>query len=1089
MLIALGSVGLLFAACNGDDGYDTSGGSRGGDDGFSIRVSVQGQNSGETRATVDPVDGEETVNSLHLLFFEPSTDRSGAMKGYVKVDGPLMMNTNIPVNMTGAVGLVATDPYKVIAVANVDQYAPYLGVSVSEWLGDLYDQTESYVYKQMLAYIGVDQKIDNDKIIMTGEADKASGGVTTMNLTLKRGLVRFDVVNSTRETYDLMSVSIWNAFPETSMFGGGLVDYSKNRIQRFYGIDNNNEIPGNGLAPDISDPIQDNYYGDLFGGLYTLPNQVISPGEKDNRTTCLIIGLQERGTATTTYHRVNINAEDAMQNLKANNAYRLTIRSVAGDGAVDEMTAYTGGVNELEYKINYWDLDDDGLIQQNGNIVLGIPTKRIKFGAEEEERSYDIFAYGGAPGEQINVSTAFDGTAGSYITVTQSGNSIHVNAQALPTDEERTGTITITYGGLTATIAIVQSGTAATFLRVTTSGGAGIPTYPGFAGASMDGTLTVEASKSWHATIYQFGSDDYFSFNQLSAQSAHSSANLTETLPIYTIAENDGAGSRQAFVLIALDGDEQYNYNTALVLTQRALGKIAVSPSVNKIEWDGLGYVSGSATVTDYKLNVITTLDASDKYEEWEAVLMGGDEYFEIVTAATNYDETVLANNYVTVKAKGETTSGTHTGVLRVRLKSAPSTTYVDITLSQAGYTMGLSPSTFSAISSKGGQTNAVTVTTNGSSLTWSAEVTATTAASGTLDPTLAHKAVIIDATAATELVQGTKYALSQKFRVKFPKLYYGDHMKGDVTATVVVKLWSGSAQVGEQTITVKQNALMPNNVNILNVHGTSYAYGALSSSGSYASAYRLMLNTFFTAGGSQVPSYPAATPTVNYIYTPQGVSVPSSHVNLVSSVASNVTYLHASNYSRIDTDSPARSFGAMEAWRAADYGVMVIVQDRDAESGTDSRIFSNSSSSVAKQGWTRNGDVETSSKVPNSGSSAKIADFIYRKGPFGQVSGLSSSNFNSDGASNSVILPSGSKAVPILGTNSDASLVIDPQNRIVFIGESQMFSSSGDPQGIAVSGYPSTALNAKTRLLANVYAYIILTAQYGSSFSDLFVD
>lgn len=1073
-ITALGLLSLLFASCSHDATEDLGVVPAG--DTFTMRVNVEGAAHGATRATVDPVTGEENVNSLYLLFFSPSTDRSGEFQGSIKLDGPLQMNEDIRVDMSGT-GLSSTDDYKILAVANIDSYAPYLGVSVTEWLAGLQGMTENNVYKLVMAYIAADEQIDIDKLIMTGEVDKPAGGISTMRLTLTRGLVRFDVVNSARESYDLVSVSIWNAFPETSMFGGGLVDYSKGRIQRFYGIDNITD-------PSIPAPSDGNgdCYGDIFGHLYSLPNQVITPGEKDDKTTCLIVGLIERGQSNVTYHRVNINAEDAMQNLKRNNAYRLTIRSVSGDGADSEIEAYTGGVNNINYKINYWDLDDDGLIQQNGNIILGIPTKRIRLGAEAEERSYDIFAFGGAPGEQIAVSTSFDGTAGSYIKVTQSGNTITVKADALTSDEERTGTINITYGGLTATIGIIQSGTAAQFLRVITPDGKGIPTYPGFAGAPMDGTLTVEASGAWKAEIFQFGGGDYFSFNQLAAQRVYNSTDLTADLKIYTIAENSTGASRQAFVLITLVADED-NYNSALVLTQRTLGSINIAPDIKQVDWDGLGKLTttgGGSSDTEFRFNVVTTLDVNNEYEEWEAILTDGSAYFEIV--GSTWDKDNLANNYVTVKAKGETTDGARTGKLRVQLKASPSTG-IDVTLKQTGYTMGLSPDAFNAISSKGGATGAITVTTNGTGLTWSAEVNGTVAAGDAL--TGGHAAAIVDATTGSALTAGTKYALTQKFKVQFPKLMYGNHLKGDVTATVTVKLWSGANEVGEQVITVKQNELKPNPVSILNVHGTGYPYGALSSSGTYADSYRMVLRTFFTNSGDEAAVYPASTPTVKYLYSPGGVSIPSSNVSTVSSVSATTTFLHASNFGRIT--SPSTAYAAMDSWLAADNGVMFVVQDRSASSGTDATIFTNSNSTLRKLGWSRSGDVNTASKVPNTGSSAKIVDFIFRKGPFGPVNGLSSSNFASDGVSNRVSV-SGS-AVAILGTSSGASFVIDPKNRVVFVGESQMFSHAGAVDGISVTGYPSTSLNAKTTFLANVYAYMILTAQYGSSFSDLFID
>lgn len=1069
ILLTLGIVAMVITSCTRDDLRNTPG----GDNALSIRVNVQGQSNGSTRATVDPLTQEENIHTLYLLFYTPSSDGSGTFEGSIRINGPILMNQNIGLDMTGT-GLNATNPYKILAVANLDQYGPYMGVSITEWLDNLNGKDENYALKQLYAHIAADEKIEMDKIIMTGETEKPSGGLATIELTLLRGVVRFDVVNSARATYDLESVSIWNAFPETSLFGSGLTDYSKTRIQRFYGVDNDNDVAnGNGISSS-GDPNGD-YYGDIFGGLYSLPNQVIDPGVKDEKTTCLIVGLKERGNpaASVTYHRVNINAEQSMQNLKRNNVYRLTIRSVGGEGADSEMEAYTGGKNNIKYQINYWDLDDDGLIQQNGNIILGIPTKLIKLGAEAEERSYDIFAFGGQPGEQISISTSFNEDAGNYIKVTQNGNTINVNAKELSTDTQRTGSITITYGGLTATIGIIQSGTANQFLRVSSSTGSGIPAYPGFAGAPMDGTLTVEASGPWTATIYHVSNDKYFSFSALGDQGTFNSSNLTENLSIYTFAENSTTSSRNAFVLISLNADPE-NYNSALVLTQRALGSIAVSPNVNLIEWDGLGKLSttgGGISDTQFKLNVITTTDPMNNLEEWEPVL-SDDTHFEIV--GWNYDATDPALNFVTVKAKGETTDSSRSTTLRVQLKASPSTG-VNITLTQTGYTMGISPNTFTTISNKGGETAPITVTSNGTTLTWSAEVTSTTIANGTLEG--GHTAIIVDATSGTEITPGTKYPLTNKFRVKYPMLYYGNHQKGKVTANITVKLWSGNNEVGSQTFPVEQNELEPRPVNLYNVHsGYSHLF---NSNHNYSRAFPTALgNTqMFGANGTVVVKDKGGN----------GIVLPTStSTNLpTTSSASWATWMHANQYSEYGTGTTGRNaYTVIENWRKNNDGIMFIVHDEVTNRTTNGTL---PESTVYQLGWRRNEvSVNTASKTPPSvgASSPKILKYIYQDGPFGPVTGLTASNFINDGASSRWILPAGGSAVAILGTTDNASLVIDPANRLILLGESQFFSGGGESYITAPPGN-----DAKSRMFGNILSFAVLTAQYGSNFSDLFVE
>ncbi len=1066
MLIMLGFVGLVTASCQ----RDTPTGIDSGGDAFTLRLSVAGHETGASRAMpIDPEAGEENIGSLYLLFYAPSGDRSGVYESYIKLDGPLVMNQNIKVNMSANPSLNATDAYKILAVANLDQYAPYMGVTVNEWLSQLEGKTESYAYKQITAYIDASQALSAENLIMTGEASKGAGGLELMQIALKRGAVRFDVVNNIRSSYDLASVSIWNAFPELNLFGGGLTDYNKSRIQRFYGVDNTGNV------------INVDQLGDIFGGLYTFPNQVVNPEKNDAKTTCLIIGLRARGSSAITYHRINISARDAMQDLKRNNVYRITIQSVNGDGAGTEMEAYTGGTNEINYQINYWELDDEGLIQQNGNIILGIPTKRIKLGPEADERSYDIFAFGGAPNEQIVVSTAWDNDdARNNISVTQSGNTITVRANALMPNTERSGSITITYAGLTATIGVIQTGTASQFLRVITSGGSGIPAYPGFAGAAMDGTLTVEASGNWTATIYNLEANN-FSFTQPNTYTGtKTGASGSVILPIYTFIENTTTSSRNAFVSISLDDDPD-NYSAAVVLTQKALGSLAVSPSLTKVDWDGLGKVTtaGKYSDTEFKFNVMVKADMG-VYDEWEAVLTDIDNVFEIVSEG--HSTTTLADNYIIVKAKGETTAGSHNATLRLQLQTSAATG-VDIALVQTGYTMGITQPT-TPVSNKGGQSSAVTVSSNGATLTWSVTINSTASATGTLTN---HDAYIVDGATGTELTQGDKFPLSKTFKVAFPKLMYGNHKKGAVTATATVKLWSGTNEVGTRTITVTQNELSPKNVNLVNYHGRPENYGNLySNTAFYSAGWRTFLTTMFSTTGSEAPAYPEAPATpFTRVYSPNAISLPTGNTT-TSPVASNVTYVHASMADFISNASTSADCqGAIENWRAADNGILFAGTQWDSSTPL---FWPLRSIGLSKAGNAYNSAAWTI----RSGSDRKIRDFIYNKGPFGPVgndASLDGSNdFYIDAYSQSLNITGSTTAVAIVGNDSRASIVIDPVNRVIFVADDQMFGRNAT--SIDSADNVSTNLaSSKSRLLANLQAYVVLTAQYGSNFSDLFID
>ena len=1058
MLMALGFAGLMLASCQRDatSDPDTNGSSGNAP---KLNVSVQGMGAGQTRVSVGPEAGEETVNSLYLLFFDPSSDRSGEYKGYYPVTGPLVMNTDIELSNLGDFGLSPSTAYKVLAVANLDQYTPYLGsISIEEWLNSLSGKIESNVYNQTRAFLSAGQSVPAEHILMTGEADKTDDPLGTMQLTLTRGLVRFDVVNSASATHDLVSVSIWNAFPEISTFGGGMVDYSNiSRIRKFYGLENTT-------------------HADIYGGLYSFPNQVANPGEKDDKTTCLIVGLATSGG--TTYHRVNISAEEAMQDLKRNNAYRLTIRSVSGDGAGTEEEAYTGGINNLNYQINYWNLDDDGLIKQNGDVILAIPTKRIKFGAEADERTYDIFAFGGPAGEQISVSSNFEGDAGNHISVTKNGNSITVNAQALVSSgDEREGTITVSYAGLSATIAIFQSGTANQFLRVTTPGGVGIPSFAPYSGSAMTGEIEVNASGAWTAKVYCLGATPYFGIVGSTDPLIYHSAALNGSFRIQTTDTNDDTAPRQAFVLISLDADET-NYNSALVLTQRAQGGISLSPSLSQLNWDGSGSLTtpGGISSTEFRFKVIPTYDGS-AYLPWTPSLLTGNSRFEIVT--WNKSGSTLDDNYVVVKASGASTGALQTDVLRVQLDGDGP--LVDVALRQENFTLNISPNTFSEISVKGGQSDAVSVVSNGTGLQWSAEIS-TVAASGTL--TGGHAATLVDTNGTTPLLTGdaNTYPLSQKFKVSFPKIYYGNHLKGEITATVTVKLWNEATEVRSTSFTIDQSELRPNNVNMVNYHGEATyvaAYGNMYRYGDwYAEGWRRFIETMPSTSGAQAPAYPTAPGTpLTRLYTP-GISLPTGRTT-TNPIASNVTYVHASRANAI----PSNLQNAIESWRTADKGVL-FVGNQIAYTGV--QLFL----PLRNIGWSSqsNGNNINAPKTVRNSNDKKIRDFIFNKGPFGPVGDDGTLNFYADDVSLSVNVSGSETAVAIIGSDTRACIVIDPTNRVIFVGEDQMFSREAYGNIPASDNVHTNLSTSKSRLLANLIAYTVLTAQYGSHFSDLLI-
>jgi hypothetical protein len=297
-------------------------------------------------------------------------------------------------------------------------------------------------------------------------------------------VVRFDVRNDVTADYQLASVSIWNAYPSTSVWGGGDIDFSNavSRIRFFYG---RYDVAGNSAV-----------------GLYAFENRVVAPVENDRFTTALIIGLKDLSTNTVSYYRVNISPNDSPQTLKRNNVYRLTIRNVGAAGYASEEDAYTRVdiANELDYVINTWGLEDDGLIVQDGNSMLSIPSQTVRIGREGGVFTYSIFTFNNSGLDlPLTISRQIYEPANNQISSSLSGNVLTVTASPLGADAERNGKVTLSYGGLEATMTIIQSPADETFLRLHMPGGR-TPRFAPFAGLSS-GLIRVEASGEWTAKL------------------------------------------------------------------------------------------------------------------------------------------------------------------------------------------------------------------------------------------------------------------------------------------------------------------------------------------------------------------------------------------------------------------------------------------------------------------------------------------------------------------------------------------------------------------------------------------------------------
>ncbi len=609
------TVALLLASCAREipvpEQYQPNG------ETMRMRLEVQEMSGGNHKArtrAIAPEESEDRVQTLYLLFFEPSSNGTGKFLNYLPVnvddftpaseDGMMGMAVDVDIELGRArTGLVdaeealttwgtldASDAYNILGIANLKD-KQYITGSVDEWMGEfrLKNMSEREVITG--SRVTLPSSITADAILMHGRMEKPAGE-GQLHMVLGRDLARFDVINEARENFDLVSVSIWNGYSASSIWERGILDYSNNieRVRRHYQVNND----GNLVLLDPNDPTSvdpKELMADVRGGLYAFENQVSSPVQDDKVTTALIVGMRERadgpdfdddGQLDVYYYRVNIINDTGVQDLRRNNAYALNIKSVREIGWATEEDAYLGQINGLTYTVNEWNLDTNGLVVENEHSMLSIPTKKVTIGAgngvDDEivvELSVGTFTTLATP-PRLRVqsqtyrpaSIGSDGFAefgGSPIYADFDNNTLVIRAKGLDTHEtERSGQIVISYDGLEASLTVVQSGFHDKYLNLTLPDG-GIQRFPAYSGISS-GLISVEATAPWVARLVMSG----FSFNSSTSlpevktlYSTDASVVTDENnsainkFRVYTNSFNETQSVRDALVIVTLlDKDE-----------------------------------------------------------------------------------------------------------------------------------------------------------------------------------------------------------------------------------------------------------------------------------------------------------------------------------------------------------------------------------------------------------------------------------------------------------------------------------------------------------------------------------------------------
>ncbi len=563
-----------------------------------------------TRATVAAEQGEEDVRNIHLLFFDYSESGAGVFVGDYRVDADdVAVKPGMPVSLDiyadESSPIKYSESYSIIAFANMDAY---LGGSVDAFLETLGGKTEKEVMQTPLYLPGITSTspdnavagaIDMHALPMVGRTVKMAEQ-ELLQVSLTRAVARFDLQNMVRANYKVVSVAIHNAAKHSYFILQPEKFTRKHTLGHYYGEDAEDVT----ITPATPENVENGTAGDVTGGLYVFENfqGATSHPAGSSKITSLVVGLQNYDGATgvsvipegaTRYYRIPICPEESGQNIMRNNVYKVSLKGVLAEGAADAADAKDG---QVEATINNWSLDDEGMVVTDGQSTMAIPSKTIRFGRDGWPKEYEIFTMG--PGTlEITQRSLPDG-----LDAVLDGNKLTVSASTLEGYDVRQGTFVLGYGGLRATITVIQDPEDENFLTLNRSS---LPTYPAAGGAGIRDAcedpsadlIQVSASGDWTAEVYNSTSDNHGFRIEVDGEryiewdSAEPGKGRVP-LDFVTTQDNPDTDVRVSFVVFTLNSDA--SYRQVLVLGQAAKTEIHTLPNVDAL---------GATDIANGKLN------------------------------------------------------------------------------------------------------------------------------------------------------------------------------------------------------------------------------------------------------------------------------------------------------------------------------------------------------------------------------------------------------------------------------------------------------------------------------------------------------
>ncbi len=371
------------------------------------------------------------------------------------------------------------------------------------------------------------------------------------------------------------------------------------------------------------------------------------------------------------------------------------------------------------------------------------------------------------------------------------------------------------------------------------------------------------------------------------------------------------------------------------------------------------------------------------------------------------------------------------------------------------------------------------------STLTWNATITGYGWASGN-NNIGEHRGYLLNS-ADQPVTSVSGQSVATRLRVGFDKLYYPIVRE---TPQVTIEIGVDDHPDMRQTIVVGQDMLPPITGPLKIIDMYSSSYGSVQTT-SYITRYTDYLKAprLYGPGG--------------FVRTPGLISITSTGTGLAAIPAAidpSFRYVHVGGYPT--TYYVQQRHDVVNSyWN--EYGndriFVYAVEERtnsvfnNATTNTSKRTTVLSMMGVDYLQPTGTGYVSKITTDTEKAQKTAVFRYLTQDGPFGRVTDFANHSYQNDGTSSGVDLASlPATAVPIIFDSRGVAggcvmMFIDPANGVVYWGDSQLVDV-GSPTFRTADQMADGNRDGHSIFLANLVAYIVNCAQYGSSFADLFI-